>query len=117
MKNINKLKSTNAAYSDGTYLIINVHPYSKPGTWLVVNEVHKRILFASSTLSDAKRYVASYTFYGKDVNLQRSIDKTGSLREKLNARLKILELEMMSKEEMREFLRSIPRVKFGSLIK
>lgn len=110
MKIINNLKSKNAVYSDDTYMIVNVEP-DKNGSWLVVK--HNQILFASPNLTDAKRYVASFTFYGKDENLQGPIDSTGYLRKKLDTRLKVLELEMMSNKEKTEFFRNIPRVRFG----
>ncbi len=112
MKIINNLKSKNAVYSDDIYMIVNIEP-NKNGSWLVVK--NDQILFASATLTDAKRYVASFTFYGKDEKLQRPIDSTGNLRKKLDTRLKVLELEMMSNEEKVEFFRNIPRVRFGKV--
>ena len=109
MKIINNQKSKQAVWAEGDYEIINIEPSDKNGTWLVVR--NDMILFASSTLADAKRYVETFTFYGKDESLQKPIDSTGSLRQKLDRRLKVLGLEMMSKEDFREFVRKIPRVK------
>ena len=81
MKNINQLKSTNAVYSDGIYKIINIEPSNK-GSWVVVK--NNIILFASSKLTVAKRYVASFTFYGADESLQIPIpDRSNNLKEKL----------------------------------
>jgi len=108
MKKINQQKSKKAAYQDGEYLIINIEPNQKNGTWLVTKD--NDILFASSVLTEAKKYVWSYTYYKADESKQTIIDKIGSLRKKLDRRLKTLELEMMSKSDFRKFLKAIPRV-------
>ena len=107
MKNINKLKSRNAVYQEGGYRIINIEP-TKNGTWLVTKD--NDILFASSILTEAKKFVWSYTYYKADESKQTIIDKSGSLRKKLDRRLKVLELDMMSKSDFRKFIKAIPRV-------
>ena len=109
MKNTNQLKSTNAVYSDGTYKIINIEPDNK-GSWVVVK--NNIILFASSKLTVAKRYVANYTFYGADESLQIPVpDKSNNLKEKLATRLKVIEREMMTPQQFRKFVSNFPKVK------
>ena len=109
MKNINQLKSKNAVYSDGIYKIINIEPSNK-GSWVVVK--NNIILFASSKLTVAKRYVASFTFYGADESLQIPIpDRSNNLKEKLATRLKVIELEMMTPQQFRKFVSDFPKVK------
>ena len=68
MKIINNQKSKQAVWAEGDYKIINIEPSDKNGTWLVVR--NDMILFASSALADAKRYVER-TVISKSLHLVR----------------------------------------------